>query len=176
MLVLPLVFCVFQADSPFLQIVIDVDVTQTCQVSRNVCESPEMVHDFHVSRRCYKISRNVGNLIDILFFCNKTRFWCECERLVASQFRPTCPKHKRICLYGFSDCFDLDFYIMNNMSALCPLSNSGYALCQSQHFHLCRSRPNLNLHLGYFVMIQDPPPYRSKIGNFYNQLQLVCSM
>ena len=31
---------------------------------------------------CYKISRNVGNLIDILFFCNKACFWCESERLL----------------------------------------------------------------------------------------------
>ena len=37
-----------------------------------------MVHDLQVSRQCYKISGNVRNLIDLLFFCNKT-FWCECQ-------------------------------------------------------------------------------------------------
>ena len=30
-----------------------------------------MEQDLQVSRKCYKISRNLGNLIDILFFCNK---------------------------------------------------------------------------------------------------------
>ena len=32
------------------------------------------MHDLHVSRKCYKISRNLGNLIDILFFCKKHAF------------------------------------------------------------------------------------------------------
>ena len=44
---------------------------QTSQVSRNFSESPEMVHDLQVSRQCYKMSGNVENLIDLLFFCNK---------------------------------------------------------------------------------------------------------
>ena len=30
-----------------------------------------MVHDLQVSRKCYKISRKLGNLIDLLFFCQK---------------------------------------------------------------------------------------------------------
>ena len=33
--------------------------------TRNSRESPEMVHDLQVSRKCYKISRNLGNLIAI---------------------------------------------------------------------------------------------------------------
>ena len=41
---------------------------QTCQVSRNFRESPEIVHDLQVLRKCYKSSRNLGNLIDLLFF------------------------------------------------------------------------------------------------------------
>ena len=35
--------------------------------SRNFRESPEILHDLQVSRKCYKISRNLGNLIDLLF-------------------------------------------------------------------------------------------------------------
>ena len=31
-----------------------------------------MVHDLEVSRKCYKISRNLGILIDLLFFCQKS--------------------------------------------------------------------------------------------------------
>ena len=30
-----------------------------------------MAHDLHVSRQCYKFSRNVGNLINLLFFATK---------------------------------------------------------------------------------------------------------
>ena len=29
---------------------------------------------------CYTISRNVGTLIELLFFCNKACFWCESDR------------------------------------------------------------------------------------------------
>ena len=36
---------------------------QTCQVSQNFRDSPDMVHDLQVSRKCLKkISRNLGNL------------------------------------------------------------------------------------------------------------------
>ena len=36
---------------------------------------PEIVHDRQVSRKCYKISRNLGNLIDLLIFsANKHTF------------------------------------------------------------------------------------------------------
>ena len=35
-------------------------------------ESPEMEHDLQVSQKCYKISRNLGNLIDRVFFCKKS--------------------------------------------------------------------------------------------------------
>ena len=35
--------------------------SQICQVSRNFREPPEIVHDLHVARKCYKISRNLGN-------------------------------------------------------------------------------------------------------------------
>ena len=45
---------------------------QTCQVSRNFREAPEMGLDLHVSRKCYKISRNLGNLINLIFFCKKS--------------------------------------------------------------------------------------------------------
>ena len=38
---------------------------QTCQVSLNLRESPEMAGDLQVSRKCQKISRNRGNLIDL---------------------------------------------------------------------------------------------------------------
>ena len=49
-----------------------------------------MEHDVQVSRKCYKISRNVGNLINLIFFCKKasafgvnpTGFWCESERIL----------------------------------------------------------------------------------------------
>ena len=44
----------------------------TCQVSRNLRESPEMAHDLQVSRKCYKISRNLGNLVNLIFFCKKS--------------------------------------------------------------------------------------------------------
>ena len=53
--------------------------SQTCQVSRNIRESPEMVHDIQASQQCYKISRNVGNR---LFFCKESCFWCESERVL----------------------------------------------------------------------------------------------
>ena len=60
---------------------------RTCQVSRNFRESPEMEHDLQVSRKCHKISRNLRNLIDLIFFCKKhafgvnaRRFWCESEK------------------------------------------------------------------------------------------------
>ena len=53
---------------------------QTCQVSWNFRESSEMVHDLQVSRQSCKNSWNVGNLIDLLLFCNKACFWCESER------------------------------------------------------------------------------------------------
>ena len=39
-----------------------------------------MVHDLQFSRQCYKISRNVGNMTDLLFFCNKICFLCDSER------------------------------------------------------------------------------------------------
>ena len=39
-----------------------------------------MVHDLQVSQKCYKISRNLGNLIDLLIFLQKACFWCESER------------------------------------------------------------------------------------------------
>ena len=55
-------------------------LSQTCQVSRNFREYPEMEHDLQVSRKCYKISRNLGNLIDLIFFCKKACFGCESER------------------------------------------------------------------------------------------------
>ena len=38
-------------------------------------ESPEMVHDLPVSRQCYKISRNIGNLIDLFFSVTKHVFY-----------------------------------------------------------------------------------------------------
>ena len=41
---------------------------QTCQVSRNFRESPEITPDLQVSRKCYKISRNLGNLSDLSFY------------------------------------------------------------------------------------------------------------
>ena len=50
------------------------EICAMCQVST------EMAHDLHVSRKCYEISRTLGNLIDLLFFCNKTCFCCEYER------------------------------------------------------------------------------------------------
>ena len=52
-------------------------IMQTCQqVSQNFRESPEMEHnDLQVSRKCYKISRNLGNLINLIFFFKKTCFW-----------------------------------------------------------------------------------------------------
>ena len=55
---------------------------QTCQVSRNFRESPEMEHDLQVSRKCYKISRNLGSLINLIFFCKKACFWCESGRIL----------------------------------------------------------------------------------------------
>ena len=55
---------------------------QTCQVSRNFREFPEMEHDLQVSRKCHTISRNLGNLIDPIFFCKKACFWCESERIL----------------------------------------------------------------------------------------------
>ena len=51
------------------------------QVSRNFSESSEMEHDLQVSQKCYKISWNLGNLIDLMFFCKKACFWCESERI-----------------------------------------------------------------------------------------------
>ena len=49
-------------------------ISQTCQISRNFRESPEIVHDIQVSRKCYKISqRNLGNLIYLSFFCQKNQ-------------------------------------------------------------------------------------------------------
>ena len=59
---------------------------QTCQVSRNFRESPEMEHDLQVSRKCSNISRN---LIDLHFSAkkhafgvNSRGFWCEFERIL----------------------------------------------------------------------------------------------
>ena len=34
-----------------------------------------------VSQQCHKTSRNIWNLIDLLFVCNKACFFCESERL-----------------------------------------------------------------------------------------------
>ena len=42
------------------------------QDSRNFRESPEMGHDLQVSRKCYKISRNLANLINLIFFSKKS--------------------------------------------------------------------------------------------------------
>ena len=63
------------------------DCLQTCQVSRNFRESPEIEHDLQVSRKCYKISRNLGSFINLIFsakkhaFCvNPRGFWCESEK------------------------------------------------------------------------------------------------
>ena len=46
-----------------------------------------MGHDLQVSRTCYQISRNLGNLINIIFFCKKHAFgvnprgfWCESDK------------------------------------------------------------------------------------------------
>ena len=41
----------------------------------------EREHDLHVSRKCYKISRNLGNLSNLIFFCKKACFWCESDRV-----------------------------------------------------------------------------------------------
>ena len=61
--------------------------SQTCQDSPNVRESPEMAHDLQVSRKCYKISRNLGHLITLILFCkthafgvNPKGFRCESEK------------------------------------------------------------------------------------------------
>ena len=45
----------------------------TCTSTDLPSESPEMEHDLQVSRKCYKISRNLGNLI-LIFFCQKKAF------------------------------------------------------------------------------------------------------
>ena len=42
-------------------------LAQTCQVSRNFRESPEMTPDLQVSWKCPQISRNLGNLRDFIF-------------------------------------------------------------------------------------------------------------
>ena len=47
-------------------------VQQTCQVSRNFRESPEMACDLQVSRNCKENSRNWGNLSEKLFFRKKS--------------------------------------------------------------------------------------------------------
>ena len=56
--------------------------SQTCQVSRNFRESPEIVHDLQVSpnSEIYQISRNLGNLIDVLLIYSSAEvacFWSE---------------------------------------------------------------------------------------------------
>ena len=43
-------------------------------LGHNFRESQEMAHDLQVSRQCYKISRNVGNLIDHIFSATKHAF------------------------------------------------------------------------------------------------------
>ena len=45
----------------------------TSQVSRNFRESPEIEHDLQVSQKCYKISRNLGNLIEHLILIDTSR-------------------------------------------------------------------------------------------------------
>ena len=57
-------------------------LAQTCQVSWNFGDFPEMTHDLQVSRQCYKNSQNVGNLVDLSFFCNKACFCWESERIL----------------------------------------------------------------------------------------------
>ena len=39
--------------------------------------SPEMAHVLHGSQQCCTISRNVGNLFDLSFLCNKAGLWRE---------------------------------------------------------------------------------------------------
>ena len=41
-----------------------------------------MEHDLQVSRKCYTISRNLGNLINLIFVCKKACFWCESEGIL----------------------------------------------------------------------------------------------
>ena len=60
---------------------------QTCQVSRNFRESPEMVYDLQVSRKCYKKTRGMEGISLIFYFLEKNAFgvnprdfWCEQER------------------------------------------------------------------------------------------------
>ena len=43
---------------------------QTCQVPRNCRASPEITPDLQVSRKCHKMSRNLGNLSDFFFSKN----------------------------------------------------------------------------------------------------------
>ena len=57
----------FSRDTPLLYILSGFSYNQTCQVSRNFRESPEITPDLQVSRKCPKISRNLGNSSD--FFC-----------------------------------------------------------------------------------------------------------
>ena len=57
---------------------------QTCQVSRNFRESPEITPDLQVSRKCYKISRNLGNLSDLLFFSKKSLFLAYLKKMCVS--------------------------------------------------------------------------------------------
>ena len=57
------------------------DIVRPYQSSRNILESPEMARYLQVSMQCYKISWNVGSLIDILLSCNESFFCCESESL-----------------------------------------------------------------------------------------------
>ena len=71
---LPCIITTADSAAPhYLPIPANTIITQTCQVSRNVHESPETM--YKISRK----RRNVGNLINILFFCNKACFWCESD-------------------------------------------------------------------------------------------------
>ena len=58
--------------------------SQTCQVSRNFRESPEITPDLQVSRKCDKISRNSGNVSDLLFLSKKCLFLADLKKCVST--------------------------------------------------------------------------------------------
>ena len=56
----------------------------TCQVARNVRESPEMEEDLQVSRKCYKISRNLVNFIGKWFLRKTCEFLAYLSKMCVS--------------------------------------------------------------------------------------------
>ena len=73
--------------------------SQTCQVSRNFRECPEMGRDLQVSRNCKENSRNWGNLIAKLSLRKKCEFLSYLSQICVSNFISQLENTQKSCYY-----------------------------------------------------------------------------